>query len=184
MGKYRGYLILTLIYAVVLGGVLMWRQPEPAPITIVEPSPRPTRTPARLVVHVSGAVLRPGVYTLAEGSRWQDALQAAGGPAPEADAEALNLAAPVTDGQRVHVPRQGEAAPPPSGALPGSGPLNINTASAAEMENLPGVGPVLAQRIVEDRQANGPFQSVEQLARVRGVGPALLEKLKGLIVAR
>lgn len=188
--KNRGYLALSLGWGLLLGGVLLWRPPAPAPIRIVEPTPRPTRTPALLVVYVSGAVAHPDVYTLAENSRLKDALLAAGGARPDADVSALNLAMPLHDGQEVHVPAQGEvpapasvAAPPGVTAPPGvATPLNVNTAAAAELEALPGIGPVLAQRIVEDREANGPYASLEQLARVRGIGPALLDKLRGLVV--
>ena len=185
--KYRGYLVLSLVYAIVLGGVLLWRQPPSAAIEILEPSPRPSPTPGQLAVYVSGAVLHPDVYTLAENSRVKDALLAAGGARPDADLTALNLATTLHDGQQVHVPAQGEArAPAPLAVATASSPvglLNINTASAAELESLPGIGPALSQRIVEDRQANGPFQSIEELDRVRGIGPALLEKLRPYIVA-
>ncbi len=180
--KSRGYLVLALVEAVLLGGFFLWRRPAPAPILIVEPSPRPTRTPAAIAVYVSGAVLRPGVYTLAEGSRVQDALMAAGGPASEADLADLNLALALQDGQRVHVPVQGEA---PSRSSPIELSLvNLNTASAEELDALPGIGPVLAARIVADRAANGPYAEVEDLSRVPGIGPALLADLEPLVCVR
>lgn len=184
VGKYRSQIALSLAFAAALGGVVLWRDPQPPPIAIVEPTPRPTRTPAPIAVYVTGAVLRPDVYTLPEGSRLKDALLAAGGATAEADLDALNLAAPLRDGERVHVPAQG-AAPlsAPTGAQP-AGPVNINRATAAELEALPGLGPTLAQRIVEDRQANGPYESVDQLLRVRGIGPALLEKLRPHVAVR
>jgi len=182
--KYRGYLILSLIFLTVLGGAVLWWHPAPTPIEIVEPSPRPTRTPAWIMVYVSGAVEHPDVYSLVENSRVKDALSAAGGFRSDADPSTLNLAAPLHDGQEIHVPTQGEAPRPSTSAVHPSNPVNINTASAEELDGLPGIGPVLAQRIVEDRQANGPYESIEELARVKGIGPALLEKLQGLITIR
>jgi competence protein ComEA len=180
--KYRGYLALTLVYLVIFGAVELWRQPRPAPIEVLDPSPRPTWTAALLVVHVTGAVMRPEVYTLAENSRLKDALLAAGGPSAVADLSAVNLAVPLHDGQRVHIPAQGE--PPPTAVSLGqrTGALvNVNTASLAELETLPGIGPALGQRIIEDREANGPYESVDQLTRVRGIGPTVLEKLRPLV---
>lgn len=193
--KTRGYLALSLVYTAILGGVLLWRQPAPLPMRIVEPTRRPSPTPAPMVVHVTGAVLHPDVYSLAERSRLKDAVQAAGGLRPDADLAALNLAAPLRDGQRVHIPALGEAALPAAfeaqapaaiGGPPEEGHslLNINTASAAQLEALPGIGAVLAQRIVDDRQANGPYASVDDLERVRGIGPALLANLRPLVTAR
>lgn len=184
----RGYLLLSAVYAIVLGAVLVWRQPAPAPIEIVEPAPRPTPTPVYIVVQVSGAVAQPGVYTLPENSRVNDAILAAGGLQPEADVGALNLATRLQDGQRLHVLVQGEAPPAAAVAPLAPGPagqagslINVNAASAAELESLPGIGAVLAQRIVEDRQANGPYTTVDDLLRVRGIGPAILEDLRPLV---
>ncbi len=182
MQKHRGYLILSLVYAIVLGGVVLWRQPASTPIAIVEPTPRPTRTPAHIVVYVTGAVVRPDVYILLENSRLKDALQAAGGAREDADLIALNLAAALGDGQQVHVPARGEAPLPAAPASRSTGPISVNTASAADLESLPGIGQVLAQRIVDDRQANGPYTSVEDLARVKGIGPSLIAKIRDLVV--
>lgn len=182
--RNRGYLILTLLYTTVFGALRLWQQPQPAPIEIIEPSPQPTRTPGQLVVYVSGAVMNPDVYTLPENSRLKDALLAAGGPQPGVDLTALNLAAPLYDGQQVWVPAEGGTPPPASAASPATqpaGPLNINNASLAELDALPGIGPALAQRIMEDREANGPYASVEELARVQGIGPSLVEKLRPLV---
>ncbi|HOG47905.1 MAG TPA: ComEA family DNA-binding protein [Anaerolineae bacterium] len=194
--KSRGYLVLTLTFAIILGAVVVWRQPAQASIQIVEPTPRPTATPALVVVHVTGAVLRPDVYTLPENSRLKDAVRAAGGLRPDADEEALNLATPLRDGERIRVPALGEtpvamamdaavaAAPAAASALYAAGTVNLNTATAQELDSLPGIGAVLAQRIVEDRQANGQYAAVDDLARVRGIGPALLEKLRPLATVR
>jgi competence protein ComEA len=146
--------------------------------------------PVEIVVHVAGSVLSPGVYRLPGSARAADAVNAAGGLAPDGEADALNLAAPLTDGERVYVPAIGEVDPASvpaggvaSGTLAGSasaqsaGPLDLNAATAAELEALPGVGPALAAAIVEDRQRNGPFASVEELDRVSGIGPAKLAAL-------
>lgn len=145
---------------------------------------------ALVVVHVDGAVAAPGVYVLAEGSRVNDAVLAAGGLTEEADTSTTNLAAPVTDGAKVHVPTEGELAAPvavgedSSGAVsPGSGSatsglVNINTAASAELQTLSGVGEATAQSIIEDRESNGPFASPEDLMRVSGIGEKKFAKIK------
>ena len=152
----------------------------------------------RIVVHVVGAVASPGVVVLADGARVADAIAAAGGAASDADTEQLNLARVLGDGEQVRVPHAGEqlVAPdpgpsPPGGAsggsaaagasggsTPGGGVVNINTAGAAELEALPGIGPALAARIVEYRDGHGPFASVDDLTDVPGIGPAKLEALR------
>ncbi len=140
--------------------------------------------PPGVRVSVRGAVVAPGVYRLAPGSIVQDALEAAGGVLPEGDASRLNLAAPLSDGQEVRVPL---IAPSPAPGTPqtatssGSGKINLNTATLEELESLPGVGPVLAQRIIEYRDQHGPFQSVDDLLNVDGIGPALLNKIRDLV---
>jgi len=147
------------------------------------PSPRP------LMVHLSGAVLHPGVYALPPGSRIQDGIQAAGGLNEGADTSLLNLAAPIQDGERVYVPSESLAPPTSSGMLPlpsqepnaPSTLININTASAGELESLPGIGPTLAQRIIEYRTSHGPFTNIEAIQDVSGIGPAKFEQIKQLI---
>jgi competence protein ComEA len=144
----------------------------------------PSPTPGLARVYVSGAVRSPGVYTLPPGSIAQDAVQAAGGPTQDADLSLVNLAARVADGQQVHVPRVGEkVAQKSSTAVPRSpsSPLNINTATAAELEQLPGIGPSLAARIVQYRQEHGPFRTVDALLLVSGIGPATLDRIRPLI---
>jgi competence protein ComEA len=132
------------------------------------------------VVHVAGAVAAPGVFTLPEGSRVVDAIERAGGALPDADLGALNLAAPLQDGQQVYVPLPGESPPQAAGggAGDGSGKVNVNTAGAEELTALPGVGPVLAQRIVDFRQAHGPFKVLADLGEVSGIGPKVLAGLE------
>lgn len=132
--------------------------------------------PEPLIVHVSGAVARPGLVTVDDGARVADAVDQAGGVIAGADVAAVNLARLARDGEQIHIPLEGEA--PAPGAT--SGPVNLNTADESGLETLPGVGPVLAQRIVADREAHGPFSSLEDLARVSGVGEAMVAALEDL----
>ncbi len=162
------------------------------------PEEAPSTEVREITVHVSGEVHKPGVYTLPEGSRVVDALNKAGDAKPSADTDALNLAEPLADGQKVHFPRKGETAPPsrstppPPSATASSPasrgsvqfPLDLNRATAEELEALPGIGPVLAQRIVEYRQQVGRFQSVDELIEVRGIGPKRLEQIRPYVVVR
>jgi competence protein ComEA len=143
--------------------------------------------PAALV-HVAGAVAAPGLYHLPAGARVADAITAAGGPAPAAEVDRLNLAAKVADGQRIAVPRRGEpaetapiesggAGPSGSGGEP-AGPVDLNTATAAQLETLPGVGPATAARIIDQRTRQGGFKSVRDLLRVPGIGERRFAELK------
>lgn len=167
-----GMLIMGLALRIVL-------TPKPAPL-ITEP-PREEAAEKELkkkeiMVHVAGAVRAPGVYTLREGARVFEALEAAGGALAEADAHALNLAEPLFDGRRLHVPYAGESLADTSGA---SGKkVNINTALADELVTLPGIGPAKAAAIVSFREKNGPFGTLEDLAQVSGIGPKTVETLK------
>ena len=143
-----------------------------------EPAPR-------LIVHVVGAVRRPGLYRLANGARIADALRRAGGATRRADLSLVNLAAPVSDGTQVVVPRRisaaqaagGEAA----GEAPGGGPVHLNTATLDQLDELPGIGPVTAQKIVDWREQHGAFSSVDDLDAIPGIGPARLEQLRELV---
>ena len=140
----------------------------------------------RVTVHVAGAVAKPGVYDLDANARVIDAVEAAGGGAPDADLNRLNLAAKVTDGQRVLVQRPGEAGPAGAGTPGGSegsgadpsGLVNINSASQAELEKLSGIGPSLAQAIIAERERRGGFRSVNELRDVRGIGEKRFADLK------
>ena len=147
-----------------------------------------TSVAASIVVYVAGAVAVPGVYTLDNPARVTDAVAAAGGAALDADLDVVNLAATVHDGERVYVPKVGGAVPPVVGAdvvvvddTTAVGPVNVNSATAEQLDVLPGVGPATAAAIVSHRQQHGPFQTVEQLADVRGIGPAKLDALRGLV---
>lgn len=144
--------------------------------------------PQQLVVHVVGQVKRPGVVLLRPGARVRDAVAKAGGALPGADLAAVNLARVVVDGEQVRVPRPGEAVPTPGaapsaadGAGAAGGLLNLNTASESALEELPGVGPVLAQRIIDWRTEHGRFTSVDELAEVSGIGEKMFAQLQGKV---
>jgi competence protein ComEA len=180
---------LIVVLVAVLGGAGLWyARSLPKPVTIAQAGPgaaqqvsasaSPTVT---LIVDVAGAVHQPGVYEFAEGDRVIDAIERAGGQMPKADLSLLNLAAPLVDGTQILVPNAG---PPgtvaPGGATDGTagGLMNINTASATELEELSGIGEVLAATIVEYRDQNGPFATVDDLMDVSGIGPATLEEIR------
>jgi competence protein ComEA len=163
--------------------------------TTVAASVTTTPLPAVVVVQAAGAVNGPGLYRLPDGSRVDDLVRAAGGLAADADADRVNLAALVQDGTRVYIPRRGEVQPPepvvgaapsmpPSGSggqSPSGAPVSLNTATAAQFETLPGIGPALAQAIIDYRSAHGQFTSIDQLLEVRGIGDAKLETLRPLL---
>ncbi len=166
----------------------------PPPVTRAASDPPPSSAPARVVVHVAGAVASPGVVQLEPGGRVHAAIDAAGGPTPDADLDGLNLAAEVVDGARIYVPEVGEVDPasvPSGGVAPVDavaaddssppGPIDVNRATAAQLEILPGVGPATAAAIVDDRERNGPFASVDDLDRVPGIGPAKLAAIRELV---
>ncbi len=134
----------------------------------------------RVTVDVTGAVRRPGHYRLPDGSRVADALERAGGPTRKAFLEGVNLAAPLADGQQVLVPRETAI----GGAAPGAvaGPVSLSAATLEQLDTLPGVGPVTAQKILDYRAAHGAFRSVEELDAVPGIGPATVEELRELVV--
>ena len=148
---------------------------------------------AEVYVDVDGAVVRPGVYRLKDGARVSQAIDAAGGLTVEADVTGLNRASKITDGQKIYVPTVGEqqaaaavggaesSAATTPGAGSSSGLVNINTASAAELQTLSGIGPSMAQSIIDERTQNGAFASVDDLMRVSGIGEKKLAKIKDCI---
>lgn len=188
-------LVAVALVASLVVSALVWRGRPQAevvaapPVTAgsVLPAPGgPAGSVAPLVVAVTGRVRRPGVVTVPSGARVIDALQAAGGPLPGADLALLNLARKLADGELIVVGMPG-VAPGPSGAAPG-GPagaggsqVDLNTATAADLDTLPGVGPVLAQRILDWRTEHGRFASVDQLADVPGIGESRLSQLRDLV---
>jgi competence protein ComEA len=193
--RYRGIIVLCSVLGLIVGGVTGYLTPHPqtpAPIAVSPPpptsTPLPTPTLSPIRVHVAGAVRLPAVYELSPGSIVRDAVEVAGGPSPDADLDHINLALELCDQQQIYVPCQGEtnAPPPVSGATQGGGgqartAVNINLAMAAELETLPRIGPAMAQRIIEYREANGPFASIQDIQNVPGVGPATFEGLQDLI---
>jgi competence protein ComEA len=188
---------LGVVVVVTLGGAGLWYTrslPKPVAVqaapAVAQAGPSgtgvasPTPSPVPVFVDVAGWVRRPGVYEFTTGQRVIDAVDAAGGARPGADLTSLNLAAPLTDGTQILVPKAG-AAPVGTGtgtSIPGTGTggtlVNINTASATELETLSGVGEVIAAAIVDYRTQNGPFTSVDQLEDVSGIGPATMEEIR------
>jgi len=168
-----------------LGSRLLFRADAPAAPPI--PTAAATTTAAavgrELVVDVVGAVRRPGLYRLGAGARVADALARAGGATSKAQLELVNLAAPIADGEQIVIPRRGPAAAGVGPSAPGAtaGPVHLNTATLEQLDALPGVGPVTAQKILDYRQQHGAFASVEELDAVPGIGPARLEQLKDLV---
>ncbi|MCH7232586.1 helix-hairpin-helix domain-containing protein [Glycomyces sp. L485] len=159
--------------------VLAWPRSEPVTTAAAQSADTASAQPETIVVSVAGAVKEPGIVELEAGSRVADAIEAAGGLDDGADPGFLNLARVVTDGDLVAIPAEQEAAGAAGGGGPAAGGLvNVNVADTDTLTALPGIGPVLAERIIDHREANGSFQSVEELAEVQGVGPAMLEQLR------
>lgn len=179
-------------------GFVIIRNTRPAPIYITPPSPTqtplPSPTAAPIRIHVSGEVAHPDVYELPVRAIVRDAITAAGGLTGEADIDRVNLALQLSDGMRIHVPAVDEEVQPPlvsgdspagdapsPGDVPSPGIINLNLATLDELESLPGIGPALGERIIEYRQANGPFVTSEELMDVSGIGPGKYELIKNLI---
>lgn len=200
------YILIGVMAGFVLAGVLVFvsRAPAGEPIVL---QPAPTKAP--IAVHVIGAVPRPGLYEFAEGARVQDAIDAAGGLLAQASVEALNLAAPLEDGKQLIIPykdgtqvvtgaegdvelptsEEPSVLPPAESSIEGEAPVtgpntelvNINTATLDELNSLPGIGPTLAQRIIDYRTENGNFSTIEDLMNVSGIGVSTFEDIKDLI---
>jgi competence protein ComEA len=202
MRAWRGYIALSLAWLVILAAALLWARRPPSPsIEILPPPtalptalPPPTSTPAPFHVDVAGAVEAPGVYRLPPGSIVADAIAVAGGPAPDADLDRINKAVELQDGTQVFVPRRGDTTsrlPTPASrlaatvvpAVPVETPgnlIDLNGATVEELDTLPGIGAALAQRIVDGR----PYGATEDLLRVKGIGQAVFDKVKGLVTVR
>lgn len=166
--------------------------PEAATPLSEEHSETADEASATVLVHVVGSVRRPGVYELPQGSRAVDAVDAAGGVLPDAVPSAINLARTVSDGEQVAVPSEDDAQQPSfagpgvseAAALGSTGPIDLNSADATALETLPGIGPATAQKILADRETNGPYSSVDDLGRVSGIGPKRLDALRDLVCVR
>ena len=194
--------LLAAIALVIAAVVLLTGGDDVAPVMIVAPEPTAAAepTPAKIRVHVSGAVRSPGVYEMSDGDRVMDAIAAAGGVQPEADMASVNLARRVEDETKYHIflldespasptlgqsrsavsPNQGSRS---SRASPSSSLIDLNSATVQELETLPGIGPVMAGRIVIHRDTNGPFASVDDVESVPGIGPKTLESIRPLVTA-
>ena len=182
-----GLAVLAAVALVGGYGVAMRARPHATGISLSSPPSGPQRSAEKIFVHIGGAVRKPGLYRLAKGSRVNDAIRAAGGVLEDANLDALNLAAKVKDGDKILVPSkngQGEtqAAAGDSGAAAARGGLvNLNTATVADLDTLPGIGPALAQRIISYREQHGGFRKLEDLLDVPGIGPAKFEELRDLV---
>lgn len=192
-------LLLALVTAVLVSAFATpptARVVVPADPTGVTPGPSAPPTPATIFVHVLGAVRRSGLFELRAGARVMDAVAAAGGLTAKADPAGINLARPVGDGEQLYVPEVGETPPPavaPAGKVGGAGaggggaasavaaPVNLNTATTAELETLPRIGPAMAQRILDYRAAHGRFASVDDLRNISGIGDKTIEALAGKV---
>lgn len=184
IGIGAAIVVVILALAVTVGIGLVRSASVPTETVSAHASEPDAVTAPELFVHVSGAVAAPGLYRLADGSRVVDAIAAAGGFADDADESGVNLARPVGDGEQLVVPVVGEEEPGGaggSGGAGGDGKVDLNRATAAELDTLPRIGPALAARIIEWREANGRFTSVEDLLAVPGIGDKMLEALRPLV---
>ncbi len=211
LDRNRHLVFVALLFIAAGGAALFYlRQPaaeaveiRPVEVTATAaPTLAPSPTPAPVRVYVTGAVVKSDVYFLPRGSIIKDAIEAAGGFTPDADLERINQALELQDQQQIHVPRQGNEAnePPPvqGGAdsfvppAPGKNPaapapggkINLNTATLEQLDSLPGIGPAIAQRIIDYREKAGGFKSVEQITEVSGIGEATLAKIKDLVTVQ
>jgi competence protein ComEA len=201
--RKESWALVAVLGIAILGALALWMRGAPAVIAppaeasteeaqaaeaLGAATPGPTGV---VVVHVGGAVRRPGLYELPAGARVADAIDSAGGPLRVADLDSINLAQVVVDAMKVEVPRRGEAVSAPSlpGATPGlsaggtqaSGVVSINSADLAELETIPGIGPVKAGAILQYRDEVGGFSSVGELLDVTGIGPATLESIRAYV---
>ncbi len=186
--------VVVALAAVFVAARVFGANPAPAQVSVetatdATPAAAPEAPAARaLVVDVAGAVRRPGLYRLGQGARIADAIARAGGATAHADSDLVNLAAPLADGEQVLVPRRAALGTGGNGAAVAAGqgvsptaPVSLSSATAEQLDALPGVGPVTAQKIIAYRAEHGPFTSVDELDAIPGIGPARIENLRGLV---
>ncbi len=174
-------LLSCLVLALAISTFFLLRQPGRAGVVVAKEAmgDASESEPVTIKVYVAGAVLHPGVYEMEEGARVGDALQMAGGATAEAELSGLNLASRLRDGEKVAVTRIGEPVPLPGGSSPDAQrPVNLNMATATELDQVPGIGPVLAERIIDYRDSHGGFRDIKELRQVEGIGPKKFEDLK------
>jgi competence protein ComEA len=178
--------LIAAILAAVAGGLVLLARGSSTGRTIEIVIPTATPVPEEsLQVYVSGAVRFPGVYSVKAGDRLAQAIESAGGAREDSDLTAVNLAVRLKDEDHWHIPKVGESRQPTSG--PGGGQsekINVNSATAEELDSLPGIGEVKARAIISYRERNGPFASLEELLAVRGIGPATLDGIRDLVTVR
>ena len=178
----KSLLILLILALAALGGTMYGSYVGQQAIALDEGTSENAAAPRTVVVYVTGEVKKPGLVTLTEGQRVADAVNAVGGVIETADIERVNMAALLEDGMQIRVPeRIGRDAERPKDTQSGktaNGQINLNTASEKELQELPGIGPAMSARIIEYRETNGPFQSIEDVKKVRGIGNAKFEKMK------
>ena len=178
MKTFLAGILLIFIGMMIAGAIALTAAPPRGEPIILLPPP----TPRALIIHVEGAVAHPGLVSLPADSRVQNAVDAAGGPLSNADLTAINLAAPLVDGTKIHIPASSQSSHAPMVTPVASIPvLNINSATVEELATLPGIGPATAQRIVDYRTDFGQFTTVDDLTQVFGIGPATLAQIKDLI---
>lgn len=173
--------VIVLVILVLIGSGVIYLRNRPTPVRSVKEIKReakPPVSPKRILVYVCGAVQKPGVYQLGEGSRVADAVNMAGGFAPEADLNSLNLAKQVSDGEKVFVSRVGQVSPESGQNSQEIKKVNLNTATIEELDKIPGIGEVIAKRIIFYREKHGKFRSVNELQEIEGIGPKKLEDIK------
>lgn len=185
MPLFRKSMLVLLLLALVVGGGAFYGMHSQQEAVVLDAAEQPAaeEASAGVTVYVTGAVQQPGVVTVAAGARTADAVNACGGLLPQADAERVNMAQPVKDGQQIRVPEKKETgtAGADGKAAPGKdadGCVNLNTADEKALDALPGVGPATARKIIEYRESEGGFQSTEDLMKIKGIGQAKYDKLK------
>lgn len=181
LGLGAAIVVVLLALAVTVGIGILRGATTPTESVAVRDATVEAAAPVAVYVHVFGAVATPGLYVLDDGARVADVIAAAGGLAEGADASAVNLARRVGDGEQLYVPAVGETPPATAAAPAGDGRVNLNTADIAALDTLPRIGPAMAERIVQWRESNGRFTSVEDLLAVPGIGDKMLESLRDLV---